>query len=344
MQFWVKGILALFWLAVVPSAAGIPFIKKKKDYTIGEGFLAGYLFLLSLAEIFLLPAIYLDLPLHIAVPVYGVAILLMGIWGAVILIKDKTRLSVQVKRSEKEISPYLLAAIGAIALQVCIVAFFAHFDADDAFYVGTATTAVETDTLFSVNTYTGAPYTKLPSRYILSPFPVLLAIFSRLCAGLHPAIMAHVIYPLVLIPAAYMALHLMGKKWFPHDREAQGQFLLISAVVIWFSGFSVYTAGNFQLVRIWQGKAVLCAVLLPTLFYLCNSIVLERNTKYPWILLGMGNLACCHVSSMGIMLSPVMIGIFALCSIWKYKSVKRFAWSVLACIPSLILGVIYLML
>ena len=344
MQFMVKGVLALFWLVVAPSAAGIPFIKKNRDYTIGEGFLAGYLFLFSLAEIFLLPAIYLKLALHTAVAVYGIAIFLMAVWGAVLLFKDKRRLSAKIVRSLKGISPYLLAAVVVVVLQACSAAFFSHFDADDAFYVGTATTAVETDTLFSVNTYTGAPYTKLPSRYILSPFPVLLAIFSQLCAGLHPAIVAHVVYPLVLIPAAYMVLHQIGKRWFPDNCEALGQFLLLCAVVIWFSGFSVYTAGNFQLVRIWQGKAVLCAVLLPLLFYLCISIVLDRKIEYPWLLLGMGNLACCHVSSMGIMLSPVMIGIFGLSSIWKFKSMKRLAWSILACTPSLVLGVIYLML
>ncbi|MFQ7552527.1 MAG: DUF6077 domain-containing protein [Blautia marasmi] len=42
-------------------------------------------------------------------------------------------------------------------------------------------TAVETDSLYAYNPYTGAAYNVLPSRYILSPFPAFLAVTSRLC-------------------------------------------------------------------------------------------------------------------------------------------------------------------
>ena len=58
-----------------------------------------------------------------------------------------------------------------ILFQLVVVVLYAHMDEDDAFYVGTATTAVETDSLYAYNPYTGAAYNVLPSRYILSPFP-----------------------------------------------------------------------------------------------------------------------------------------------------------------------------
>ena len=81
-----------------------------------------------------------------------------------------------------------------ILIQLVVVVLYAHMDEDDAFYVGTATTAVETDTLYAYNPYTGAAYNVLPSRYILSPFPAFLAVTSRLCGGLHPAIVAHTVF------------------------------------------------------------------------------------------------------------------------------------------------------
>ena len=53
----VKGVLAGFWLIFVPVAAGIPFVKKKKDYTLGESFLAGLLLMLAVAQLLILPAL-----------------------------------------------------------------------------------------------------------------------------------------------------------------------------------------------------------------------------------------------------------------------------------------------
>ena len=43
---------------------------------------------------------------------------------------------------------------------------------------------VQTDTIFEVIPYTGLKYYGLASRYVLSPFPVFLAVVSQLSAGL----------------------------------------------------------------------------------------------------------------------------------------------------------------
>lgn len=344
MQFMLKGILAVIWLILLPCAAGIPFLKKKKNDTLGECFLAGFLVMLCLGELIILPAIYLKLSLHTVTWVYGVIFAGIALYGLFCMKEKCRRYARQIKEGIRKASPYLWLALVLIAVQVLIVVRFAHMDADDAFYIGTASTAIQTDTVFAVDAYTGVPYTSLPSRYVLSPFPVLLAVMSRLCAGIHPAVMAHVFYPAVFVPAAYLVLYMLGKKWFPSDRGAQGTFLLLCALLVWFSGFSVYTSGNFQMVRIWQGKALLCSALLPLVMYLCFSVMLEKQPEYPWILLLMANLACCHVSSMGIMLSPVMMGIFTLIGLWRFRSLKRLLWCAVCCLPSLILGVTYLML
>ena len=68
-----------------------------------------------------------------------------------------------------EFPPELVVVGILILFQLVVVVLYAHMDEDDAFYVGTATTAVETDSLYAYNPYTGAAYNVLPSRYILSP-------------------------------------------------------------------------------------------------------------------------------------------------------------------------------
>ena len=67
-----------------------------------------------------------------------------------------------------ETSVYFWIAAVLIIFQLAVASFLAHMDADDAFYVATATTSVHTDTIFSINPYTGYAYAHLPSRYVLS--------------------------------------------------------------------------------------------------------------------------------------------------------------------------------
>lgn len=356
MQLLAKVMLAALWLIFVPGAAGVPYMnvnhnrnvnhKQKKYAPLGECLLAGYLVMLCAAELLILPATYLKLSLKLTTAIFAAVMLLMaayGLWSLKGQYRERFCYG-KVKEWLGNTTPWFWLGVLMAAVQVFIAVFYAHMDADDAFYVGTASAAVETNTVFSVDPYTGAPYQFLPRRYVLSPFPVLLAVVSRLCGGLHPAITAHVVYPAVFLPAVYLCFYYMGKKWFPKEREGSGLFLVFAAAMTWFSGFSVYTAGNFTLVRIWQGKALLTALLLPLTFYLCFAVLMEKKSEYPAILLFMANLACCHVSSMGIMLSPVMIGIFAVMGMWKNRSLKCLLKGLACCLPSIVLGIVYLLL
>lgn len=346
MQLIIKGLLAAFWLIFVPGAAGVPYrnLKNKKYSPLGESLLTGYLFMFCAAELIILPATYFKLSLNVTAGIFAGVMLLSAVWGVYCLRGQAGERAWRVKEWIRGTSPWFWLAVVMIAVQIFIAVFYAHMDADDAFYVGTASTAVETNTVFSIDPYTGAPYKRLPRRYVLSPFPVLLGIISRLCGGLHPAVVAHVVYPAVFLTAVYLCFYYMSVKWFPKDWHSQGIFLVFAAVVTWFSGFSVYTAGNFTLIRIWQGKALLTALLLPFTFYLSWCILMEKESSYSLLLLLMANLACCHVSSMGIMLSPIMIGIFAVMGMCKNRSFGIFVKGILCCVPSIFLGVLYLLL
>ena len=340
MGMLIKGMLALVWLVLIPAAAGVPFAGKKNPKNAGETFLIGYLVLFTVMEVLTLPMTFLRLPLHMLTVAYGTVAAALAVWGIFCLKKRKFPAG---NRGER-LSVYFWVAILVILFQVAMYVFLAEMDADDCFYVAAATTDVHTDTIFEVNPYTGRLYKAFPERYVLSPFPVFLAVVSQLSAGLHPAIMAHTIFPVVLLPMAYVVQACLAKKWFAADKKAQGIYLLLITVACSFSAYSTRNAGSFQMIRIWQGKAVLAAVLLPLLLYLCITILLERREGYPWYYLLLANTACCLVSSMGIMLSPLMIGGFCVVSlIWK-REWKIAAAGLCCCLPSVFLGVIHIFL
>lgn len=345
MGIVVKGILAGIWLILIPGSAGQIFLWKKKDAALAEGLLSGYLLMFSLMEILVFPLIYFKAPLHILVGIYGILLVAAAAAGLAVTWKKHSGKR-KTEHSEKRKSGFFwfIAAWIFIVIQIGIVAVTAHFDADDAMYVGAASASVQTDTIYSVNPYTGFAYKILPSRYILSPFPVFLAVISRLCLGLHPGILAHVIFAAVFLFLAYLVQYLFSKEWFPGDRSAQGIFLAVVAVLNWFSAYSLYNSGMFQMIRIWQGKALLASAMLPFVFYLCLTIFIEKEQKNSWILLGMANLSCCLLSSMGIMLAPLMIGLLALTGLFLRKKFSLVYKAVLCCLPSLILGIVYILI
>lgn len=344
MGMAVKGVLALLWLVLVPACAGGCLVRKKETYTLGESFLMGYVLLFAMSEVLILPLLFLKASLHVLTAAYGVLSGAAAVWGGICLFKERTRLVSQIGEGIKKASPYLWAAVVLIGVQIYVVVRYAHMDADDSFYVGAASAAVYSDTIFVINPYTGMPYPSLPSRYVLSPFPVFLAVISQLLGDLHPAITAHTVFPAVFFPMIYLIFHQFGKKWFKGEKSAQGIFLVFTALLSWFAGFSVYNGGNFQMVRIWQGKALLAAGFLPLLIYLCLCILMEKNREYPWAILTMANLACCLLSSMGVMLAPLVTGCFSLLSLIRFREGKRFGAGLLCCVPSLILGLAYLLI
>ena len=328
MGFIFKGILAVIWLLVVPCLAGGFYFRREKR-TCSEYLLAGYTLLFAITELLSLTMIFTKQPLHVLTVTYGVVAGVLAFLGARSFYK---------KRQKNGISPELVVAGILILIQLVVVVLYAHMDEDDAFYVGTATTAVETDTLYAYNPYTGAAYNVLPSRYILSPFPAFLAVTSRLCGGLHPAIVAHTVFPAVFVFLAYVVLFQYSRIFFRGKAGEQGIFMILCAVILWFCGYSVYNSEIFTMGRIWQGKAVLAGVFLPFLFLLCMEIFMQEKPEYPWSLAFLANGACCLFSSMGIMLAPLLMGVFALFSLVKFRNGRRFLKSVVCCLPSLILG------
>lgn len=342
MSMLIKCLLAALWLLAVPWAAGGMVLYKNKKKSTGMSLLAGYLLMFSVAELMILPMIWAKLSLRILKYSFAGTMAVAALAGIVFMCREK-HLSGNNKKKNTETSVYFWIAVVLIAFQLVIASFLAHMDADDAFYVATATTSVHTDTIFSINPYTGYAYAQLPSRYVLSPFPVFLAVISSLC-GLHPAIVAHVIFPAVFIFMAYLVLYQYAKKWFPEGKNARGIFMIFCAVLIWFSGYSIYNSENFQMIRIWQGKACLASVFLPLLLYLGLCIILEKQREYSWLLLLMADISCCLLSSMGIILACIMLVVLMVMEMIRFHSLQKAACTALCCLPSLILGAVYIII
>ena len=340
----IKGLLAGIWLILVPLA-------------LGGSLSAGYVMMFALMECMAVPAIFLRGSLHGLAWLYGVTTAALGLilTGRRVLrvlrepsaaqnhVGVSRRIRTRIRTRLAGIRPAGLMAAAVILFQMGYVSQLAHMDADDSFYVAAAVTDVYTDSLFRYSPYTGSLYEVLPKRYTLSPFPVFLSCISRLSGGLHPSLLAHMILPPVFLLLLYTVLYRYGRRFFPDDPGARGSFLLVCACLMQFSGWSIYNQGDFAMIRLWQGKAVLAGVFVPLLIYYGMTVLGEMPGEGNLPLLFLANTGACLLSSMGIVLGPVTMVCVTVCA-FLYRRRACVLWEgLLCCLPACVLGLLYLL-
>lgn len=219
----------------------------------------------------------------------------------------------------------------------------AHMDADDCFYVATATTDVYTDTIFEVDPYTGTAYRALPRRYVLSPFPVFLAVVSQLSGRLHPAVMAHMVFPAVFLSMAYMVQAVLAKNGFPEKKRPRGSIFFWQLVSAVFPAILFTMRETFR----WFVSGREKLFWLPYFCRICFVCVYRfprKKQEISWVPLVLANISCCLLSSMGVILAPLLTGCFFIISLIVRRDWKRVLVGFLCCLPSIALGIVYILM
>jgi hypothetical protein len=111
----------------------------------------------------------------------------------------------------------------------------------------------------------------------------------------------------VFLPAATFgavwALWRLIRQWAPRRPEA---CLVVAAVYLLWSGTSVYSFGSFHLIRMWQGKAVFLALLVP-LSYAYLTKWAERRDRKALMLAMAAGICAVGLTSTAVLLMPLMI-------------------------------------
>ena len=337
----IRVILFLFWMLPVPFFAGNCFYRKNFRIHPAEIWAAGFAFMFSAGEVLSLLAFYFELPLHYLVLICAGVFFLAAVFGVRAFAERRalTREKVPFCFQDNLFLIIAVLVIGAITVYAVV---FSCPDADDEFFVGMAVAEQYSDKVFHINPVVGRRYYNLPSRYVLSQFPTLLAVISELSGHVHPAIIAHIGYPLIFIPFAFAVRYLLARCFFEDRPDLQGIFLIISAVAVWFSGYSLYNGELFLFTRVWQGKGLLAGAWLPLLMYLGILSMGEMDRGMNPLLPAMAVLAGCSLSSMGIALTPVLMGVIALYGFIKNRKIIILAQGFASILPAIILGGIYL--
>jgi hypothetical protein len=185
--------------------------------------------------------------------------------------------------------PGINLIVSAVAVGSGILSLFVFRpDDDDVYYLNRAASVADFDRIpvrdmilthghLPAVAGTGAPVDAL------APLQGALA---RLL-GVHAATVAYLATPLVATILAVFALWRLVRSWAP--RRAAGAFVLAVAF-LYFDGNTHWSFGNFFLTRIWQGKVVFVAWLVPlVLVYLTDWA--RRPSRWTGALLVLAGLA-----------------------------------------------------
>lgn len=308
---------------------------------------AGYMIMFGLFELVALPLSFMRQSLSLLTGVYGGVLILIALVSLAMNYRRIPRVAAQMFCSVKNFTLCIWAQLALIVMQIFVYMRYQYVNSDDSFFVASATTSLATDTIFAYNPYTGAEYAKLPTRYVLSPFYAFTATVGKVTKT-HPAIVAHLVFMILFLLLAYAVYALVGRALFVYDMEKTGYFLILASGLHMFSAYSERTSGLFLLIRLWQGKAILAGILLPMILYMALRIYFKpcktEESRADWILLFFLMSACCMVSSMGVMLGAVMLGILALYFAFRQKNARRLCYAVLCCLPNLLCAGIYLVI
>lgn len=323
------NMLLLFVL--IPVFSGMLFYKSGHKIIIS--YIYGWMLMLAVFEMLAVPAVFLRESFQRLTMLWMAVIAVLGIFG---LYRNRTVFS-ELRKIKIKWKPEKVLFWGLCFVQILLVVVLCHSDADDNYFIGIANTSLSTDTLFCFDAYTGQPAAAFPLRYVFSPFPVFWGSISKL-TGIHPAILAHTVFPVILILLAYLIIYELGFRIF-RDSQKSLMFCNIMAFMNFFGNYSIYTTSTFLLFRIWQGKAMVANIILPLLvFWFLNEE--ERGMKEFLVLLVIV-VAGCGVSSMGIVLQLLLL--FAYGVVYVFR--KRWKWALqvfLASLPCFALSLAYI--
>ncbi len=233
---------------------------------------------------------------------------------------------------------------GGLLFQLVQAVRLAFDDADDAYFVAVASLAESSDQMYQLSPY-GQGEMELDFRHALAPFSIWIAFLARV-SGMRTVVVAQVALPVVLIAMAYGIYYLFSCSLFPEQGGQRALFMIFTELLVLFGNYSVYTSETFLIGRTRQGKATLGSIVVPFLLLLLLVLLryLQKGEKVPislYLLLGAAGMAGCLCSTLGALLSCMVIGLCGLCGAVCYKRLRLLFSLTACCVPCVGYALLY---
>lgn len=227
-----------------------------------------------------------------------------------------------------------------LGMRIYIAIAYQTPNGDDSYYIAQAVAAVEKNVLCRIAPYSGY-ITDINARHDLATFPLFYGFLSKL-SGLHPAVIAHTVWPPVLLTVVTFLWILIGQRLT--GKEHASFFAFLVSLLTMMGGVSHYTSEMYLLTRTWQGKAMLCGFVVPAVLWLFLSLAdlcdnhnsyigtirynsrgqsdyVKRIVMYA-LVLSLITLTGLFASAISLLLISVSVGVFTVIFAIRFKQIR----------------------
>lgn len=341
-------IKIVIWFLLIPFLLGLSANKtfRNEGISIPLCMVFGFAVMLAVFQIYAVPMIAFSTPFHVLKNVWVVTILILVFISVVVNKKtliDRDFLLLRKSNSDNFTKIVFLVVVVIIAFQTWLLTFNMHTDTDDVRFISEALEAFECDTMLKLHPITGAVLDYVHgelTKELASPYPFFIATIAKII-DVHPAVTAHVLFPVVLIPLCYGVMFILGDYFF-EDKKKIAIYMLILSVIMLFSFESIYALGYTLLTIIWQGRSIAATIIFPVLWYIFMKILTENamdHKKNIWLIVVL--TACADLSGMGIIMSLSLCIAFLGAMLIEKKGIKKMACVAFTMIPNVIYFLYY---
>ncbi|MFR4128756.1 MAG: DUF6077 domain-containing protein [Roseburia inulinivorans] len=307
---------------------------------------AGFVTILAVAQIILVPLVTLQKSLTMAVILWKVILGILSVFIFLRLIIQKNKIvsfqnekkSICNVEKNKWIVIYGLLVGVMIFIQVYVPVKYEHSDDDDSRFIAEEVSAVVHDTMYIDDPITASEmYWDLGEvkKDLTSPWAMYVAMCSKI-SGIAPAVLSHTYLPFYLILMCYAVYFLIGYELMKKNIEKTLVFLIIISVLNIWGYTSTHTLASMLLLRIWQGKAICASFILPFLFYVMCKIMYQNYEKKWLIFLYVISIGASLLSGVGIITVPVMILLYAVVDYIYHRKIKKSILVLGSMLPSIL--------
>ncbi|MCR5106591.1 MAG: hypothetical protein K6B28_00355 [Lachnospiraceae bacterium] len=345
----VNVLLIIIWAIIIPSLTGylaLVLTGRKKEFVFSESLMFGFVIFCAVFYLLAFPMIRMKLPFSYVKNCWITLILIL--FGVSLFIFCKNKMpeellirikGINIKALNKENTVLWSVAAMIIISQTLLLTFFMHMDTDDSRFIAEGMEAFEKNTMLMHNPITGE-FTGEPVGEMIKdmscPFPVFYALLACLFK-LHPAVVAHTVLPLLLIPLSYVVFYNAMRFLIGEDRKSLALSLIFLSLIYYFYYGTKASTGYILLEIIWQGRSVAAVIMLPVAWYMMLHFILdEKITPGHYILLVLTGLMASLLSGMGAVLFAFFVFGHIPAIIIKRRSVKQAFFALIALVPSFI--------
>lgn len=329
-------------LFIIPFLLGFGTVAKLKDEyrRIGICLVLGYIYEFAIWEILYLVAVKFGVRLLPLMIVYYIVCTGLALFFA---IKNYKTLN-DIKKPEFNIVYCIFYAL--VLLQIAMRFMHGVTDGDDAYYLADVNLILTSGNLYGVHPYTGLPFGNgIDYRHILSGMPAFEAMIAK-TFNIHSMVASHIVLADIFIILHYCIMINVGRIILKDKPNYIPLFGCMTVIFNVYGGTTLYTNATFFLTRTWQGKSILANIVIPALFLtelmLFEAALKDKHKIYIYIAMAAVLIAGASCSTMSVAFLPIFVGLSSIVMFFGQKKRLEPVWSIIACLPSLAIGLIYL--